>query len=359
MKAVLIADSRDPRLNPFTLTRPACLLPIGNRSVLARNCEALGPLVDEISILAGEDRDAIQAVVGDATAGPPLSTTGASDVAAALGEADDECIVLNAHDWLGPAEVEALAAGACIVVDGEADVGGLGDAVEGGRIVAARVDGARLASMGAPLAERLRACVDEGVSVSAAATWRPLVYPWHIIEANVAYLQSLEGQAIDGEVEDFVTIKGAVEIGAGALIKAGTTIEGPVIIGAGTTVGPSAYIRPDTVIGEGCFIGFGFEIFDSVVFEGTKGKHRTYVGHSVIGAGVNIGCGFTASDYRHDGAKHVTPINGEKVQTGRSKLGVFIGDNVCTGVHTATFPGRKIWPGKTTRPGEIVERDVT
>ncbi len=358
MKAVLLADSRDPRLNPFTLTRPACLLPIGNRSVLARNCEALAPCVDEILVLAGGDADPVRADMG-ATGGTPISIIPDADVAAISPAPGEDYVVMNAQDAIGPSETEALSAGTCLVIDDQADVGGLGAAGEKGRIVAARIGGERLAAIGGSLEDGLRNAVEEGCPVSPAASWQPLVYPWHIIEANVAYLQSLDGQTIDGEVDESVTIKGAVRIGVGALVKAGTTIEGPAIIGAGTTVGPTAYIRPDTVIGDGCYIGFGFEIFDSVVFDGTKGKHRSYVGHSVIGAGVNIGCGFTTSDYRHDGAKHVTPINGEKIQTGRSKLGAFIGDNVCTGVHTATFPGRKIWPGKTTRPGEIVERDVT
>jgi len=51
-------------------------------------------------------------------------------------------------------------------------------------------------------------------------------------------------------------------------------------------------------------------------------------------------------------------IKGELVDTGRRKLGAIIADNVHTGINTSIFPGRKIWPGLTTRPGESINRDV-
>jgi UDP-N-acetylglucosamine diphosphorylase / glucose-1-phosphate thymidylyltransferase / UDP-N-acetylgalactosamine diphosphorylase / glucosamine-1-phosphate N-acetyltransferase / galactosamine-1-phosphate N-acetyltransferase len=31
---------------------------------------------------------------------------------------------------------------------------------------------------------------------------------------------------------------------------------------------------------------------------------------------------------------------------------------VHTGIHTSIYPGRKIWPGKSTLPGAIVARDI-
>jgi bifunctional UDP-N-acetylglucosamine pyrophosphorylase/glucosamine-1-phosphate N-acetyltransferase len=50
---------------------------------------------------------------------------------------------------------------------------------------------------------------------------------------------------------------------------------------------------------------------------------------------------------------------GMLVDTGRRKFGTIVGDGVHTGIHTAIYPGRKLWPGAATRPGEIVRHDVT
>ena len=52
------------------------------------------------------------------------------------------------------------------------------------------------------------------------------------------------------------------------------------------------------------------------------------------------------------------PVNNQLIDTGRRKLGVIIGDNVHTGIHTKIYPGRKIWPNKSTLPGEIVKKDI-
>ncbi len=51
-------------------------------------------------------------------------------------------------------------------------------------------------------------------------------------------------------------------------------------------------------------------------------------------------------------------VNGKLVSTGRRKFGTIIGDSAKTGIHTSIYPGRKIWPNKTTLPGEAVRKDV-
>ncbi len=51
-------------------------------------------------------------------------------------------------------------------------------------------------------------------------------------------------------------------------------------------------------------------------------------------------------------------INGELVDTCRRKFGSIIGDNVHTGIHSAIYPGRKIWPDVAMRPGTVVQKDL-
>ena len=51
-------------------------------------------------------------------------------------------------------------------------------------------------------------------------------------------------------------------------------------------------------------------------------------------------------------------IRGEKIQTGRRKLGAFLGDSVKVGVNVTFMPGRKVWPGILIPPNSVVKRDV-
>lgn len=51
-------------------------------------------------------------------------------------------------------------------------------------------------------------------------------------------------------------------------------------------------------------------------------------------------------------------VKGEPKDTGRQKLGVIMGDNCKTGIHTSLYPGVKISAGCMTLPGEIIKRDL-
>ena len=42
----------------------------------------------------------------------------------------------------------------------------------------------------------------------------------------------------------------------------------------------------------------------------------------------------------------------------RRKFGAIIGKDVHTGIHTSIYPGRKIWAGMNTRPGDIIQQDL-
>lgn len=185
--------------------------------------------------------------------------------------------------------------------------------------------------------------------------WVPITYPWDLLKANKKILSGIK-KDVKGELERDVVIGGEVRIGKRSVIRSGTHIEGPVAIGNDCVIGPNAYIRPDTSIGDN--VRFRGEIVNSIIMDNTTAKHVCYVGHSVIGENVNIAAGTVTADYRHDGRTHVTVVRGEKIDTGLTKLGAFIGDNVHTGINTSIYPGRKIWPGLSTTPGEVVEKDM-
>ncbi|MFH1445585.1 MAG: bifunctional sugar-1-phosphate nucleotidylyltransferase/acetyltransferase, partial [Nanoarchaeota archaeon] len=187
--------------------------------------------------------------------------------------------------------------------------------------------------------------------------WIPVGYPWSLLDANAHILKSIEND-IQGEVEPNATIKGKVKIGKGTLVKNGAYIEGPVVIGENCTIGPNCFIRGSTSIGNNCRVGNGVEIKNSIIMNKSYVNHLSYIGDSIIGNNVNIGAGNVTANLRHDNKTVKTPIGDDVVDSGRRKLGAVIGDGVHTGINTTIYPGRKIWPNKTTFPGEIVREDV-
>ena len=149
-----------------------------------------------------------------------------------------------------------------------------------------------------------------------------------------------------------------ISVGSGTKILPGVVIEGEVIIGSNCKIGPNCYIRGSTSIGHQCHIGQAVEIKNSVIFNQTNVGHLSYIGDSILGEKVNLGAGTTTSNLRHDGKTHSSKVADKLVDTGRRKFGTVIGDNVHTGINTSIYPGRKIWPGLTTRPADIVIQDL-
>ena len=185
-----------------------------------------------------------------------------------------------------------------------------------------------------------------------------LRYPWDILVLNERLVAKLETPEIAGEVSPAAHVEGVIRVGAGSRILPGVFIEGNVVIGENCKIGPNCYIRGNTVIGDNCHIGQAVEIKNSVIGFKTAVGHLSYVGDSVLGDHVNFGAGTIIGNLRHDGKNHRSLVNGTLVDTGRRKFGAIVGDDVHTGIHTAIYPGRKLAPGTSTRPGDVVQLDL-
>ena len=68
-------------------------------------------------------------------------------------------------------------------------------------------------------------------------------------------------------------------------------------VGSNTKVGPFAYVRPNSHIGDCVKVGDFVEIKNSVIGNGTKISHLTYVGDSDCGERINFGCGTVTTNY--------------------------------------------------------------
>jgi len=188
--------------------------------------------------------------------------------------------------------------------------------------------------------------------------WMDIGKPWNIIDVNKWALDNLVFSQNLGNVEDNVKIKGKVIIEEDAEIKSGTYIEGPVYIGKGSEIGPNSYLRPYTILVEKNKIGASVEVKESVIMEGSKIPHLSYVGDSVIAEDVNFGAGTLIANLRFDEKEVKVNVKGKRISSGRRKLGAFIGGHVRTGINVTILPGVKIGAYARIYPGAVVNRDV-
>ncbi len=203
-----------------------------------------------------------------------------------------------------------------------------------------------------------RGDLPELASSSQAKSSFIIRHPWDFLRANETWIAALRDDLIEGQVHPSAVIEGVMHLGAGTRILPGVFIEGNVVIGSNCKIGPNCYIRGNTSIGDGCHIGQSVEIKNCLILSRTNVGHLSYVGDSVLGEKVNFGAGTTTSNLRHDGKNHRSHVDGILLDTGRRKFGAIVGDGVHTGINTSIYPGRKLWPGTTTRPGDIVQKDL-
>jgi len=188
-------------------------------------------------------------------------------------------------------------------------------------------------------------------------------YPWHLIELNSEAItrqsSNLKGVSDVGKnsvvlgpnsrliVEEGVEIEGPVffdtrdgpiHIGSKAKILPFSRIKGPSHIGKNSTI-LSAMIEETTI---GDFVRIGGEV-DRSIFSGYSNKaHEGFIGHSYVGEWVNIGAMTTNSDLKDTYGTVKMMIKGEKIDSGRIKVGCFIADNVKTSIGTYIYTGKKI-----------------
>ncbi|AQQ08881.1 Bifunctional protein GlmU [Sedimentisphaera cyanobacteriorum] len=343
MKVVCYAAMESTECCPHTVNRPAAMLKALDKTVIEHNLLACGE-AEEYIVFVGFEADKIIEKLGHEFNGVKVRFITASTKW-------QDCLTEISRSLVDTRQVLLFR---CDKIYSKKDMQMLADEKNakltsyGEEVNAYSFDPAEVCSI-ADFDKRLKPLEVQDYCLA-------LRYPWNYLEANVELVRRIKGRKIEGELEGNVVLKGDVHIAEGAVVKSGTYIEGPVFIDSGSVIGPFAYIRKDTVIGKGVQAG-RMEVYDSVLMDGFTSKHISYAAHSVLGENCNFGAGTITADYRHDGGNHTTVVQDEKLDTGRRKLGAFIGDNVKTGIGTLIYPGRKLWPGVVTLPGEVIKKD--
>ncbi len=130
-----------------------------------------------------------------------------------------------------------------------------------------------------------------------------VIYPGVILEkckigSNVTLYQG--SRIVDSQIGDASDVQNSVVLNA--------------VIGSHTTVGPYAYLRPGTKIGDKCRVGDFVEVKNSVIGNGTKVSHLTYIGDGDLGRNINVGCGVVFVNY--DGKRKYRSKVGDKAFIG-------------------------------------------
>lgn len=194
--------------------------------------------------------------------------------------------------------------------------------------------------------------------VPYTGSWTPIKYPWHVLDAARYFLDRADTQiSPDASISSHAVIEGKVIIEEGVRVLENATIRGPVYVGRNTVIGNNALVRNYSHIGSDCVVGFSTEIKESYVGDGSQ-FHMSYAGDSVIGGRCSFGAGTVTANWRFDTKNVHVKIGDSMIDTGRDKLGAFVGDNCRTGIQVGIMPGVRIGNNSVIYPHAYLTNDV-
>jgi len=406
VKAVILAAGEGVRMRPLTLTRSKHMIPVAGKPILGHILDALRQLgIRDILLVVGYKRELVTSHFGDGSDfGLNLQYAvqkKISGTADAVGYAEDfvgsEDFLMLYGDLLmtGGAISSVLEgyrrAGAPLMAVVPADeperygvvkvkdgmVKALVEKPPKGEAPTELINAGiyvfdskifRLIGRTSPslrkefeLTDSIRLLLENRERISAQPinpeNWQDIGRPWDLLEANERVLRGAKLE-VRGTVEDGAQLRGAVGLAEGARIRSGAYVEGPVLIDSGSDIGPNCYIRPFTSIGKGVRVGNACEIKNSIIMNETNIAHLSYVGDSIIGEDCNFGAGTITANLRLDEKTIKVLVKDDLVDSGRTKLGVIMGDRVKTAINVNFMPGVKVGPDSWIGPNITVIRDV-
>jgi UDP-N-acetylglucosamine diphosphorylase / glucose-1-phosphate thymidylyltransferase / UDP-N-acetylgalactosamine diphosphorylase / glucosamine-1-phosphate N-acetyltransferase / galactosamine-1-phosphate N-acetyltransferase len=183
-----------------------------------------------------------------------------------------------------------------------------------------------------------------GTALSQDGTWFRAAHAARPLPAQVAVTGPADGLIVaeDATIEPFVcadTRGGPVLIDKGALVHSFSRLEGPCYVGPDSWI-VGAKLRAGSSIGPSCRIGGEVE---ASIIQGFSNKyHEGFLGHSYLGAWVNLAAATQTSDLRNDYEMVRVNVNGQRIATGKSKIGAYIGDHAKTGLSALLNTGSTI-----------------
>jgi bifunctional UDP-N-acetylglucosamine pyrophosphorylase/glucosamine-1-phosphate N-acetyltransferase len=394
MKALILAAGEGKRMGPLTENRPKPMLPVAGKPFLEHTVNALKSAgIEDIAILTGYHGMSIKEYMGDGSKLgvriryliQPQRLGTAHAVSMARDYMDAPFICLNGDVIISENLIRSLVEK---FNETQNSLMTLIEVEDASRFGLVKLEGDRVKTIVEKSGQRSRGLINGGIylfnpsifdaidrtplsprgeyeithslqiimeedeitALIPEDPWVDIGSPWDLLNAHEIFMKKLDAD-LSGTVEDNVHIHGNVILKKGARIKSGTYIEGNVIIDEGAVVGPNSYIRGNTYIGKNSKVGAASEIKNSIIMDGSNIPHHNYVGDSIIGSGCNLGSGTKVANLRLDDGTVPVTLKGRRIDTGRRKLGVIIGDDVKTGINATMDPGTIIFSGSRIGPG--------
>ena len=185
-------------------------------------------------------------------------------------------------------------------------------------------------------------------------------YPWESLKGIEKFIIEL-GKTLPADEYD--NPKENVWIAKDAKVFDSAYIGAPCIIDHGAEIRHCAFIRGGAIIGKNSVFGNSCEIKNSIIFDDAQTPHYNYVGDSILGWHSHMGAGSITSNVKSDRTNIVVRSGGEKIETGRYKIGAMLGDYVEVGCNSVLNPGTiigrntNIYPLSRVR-GVIMENSI-
>lgn len=235
----------------------------------------------------------------------------------------------------------------------------------------------------ADLAASLNLWIEEGGEVGvvqAEGMHVDLDKPWHILEANRAYLayrmDGLRSHSLaeGASIHPQAIVEGYVELGPGSSIGPGAIVHGNAILGHNSTVGYGAilagncligdntrvlhtcYISGHSTVGNRCKVDHAAEI-SGVLMDGVYAVHYSELA-GVIGTSTDIGAATVCGTLRFDDDTTLHRVKGRRELPESGANSSYIGEFCRTGVNAILMPGVKVGPYSCVGPGVILYDDL-
>ena len=368
MKALILAAGKGERLQPLTDYKPKAMLPVCNKPLIDYQIEMLRKHgIDEVAVVIGHLEKALKEHLNVKFYRDASISGTASAVYAAKDFIDDEFILLYGDVFFDGSINELIKTPNSMAVVQVEDVSRYGEVIfrDGKLVNIKEKSGSGSGFVNAGIYHFDPTILDfiekteesnrgefeltdsimmlnrsEKVRVvSVNGYWNDIGYPWDYIDANMYMLNKIGFSA-----------------GENTEIWSNATIRKPVVIGSDCKIKNCVIER--SVVGDGCVIGEFSIVKRSIVMNKSKVPHLNYVADSVIAEGCNLGAGTKIANLRFDDANVKVTIKGKRIDSGRRKLGAFIGYNVKTGINVSIYPGVKIGSDSWIEAEVSVKKDV-
>lgn len=367
MKAVILAAGKGERLKPLTDYKPKALLPICNKPLLEYQVEMLKVYgIEEIAVVVGYLEHEIKKRFSNLKFFRDEKIKGtASALYSARNFIDDEFILLYGDLFYDGSIEEILKTKNSMGITLVNDVSRFGEVVfKEGKLLEIKEKssiGKGFVNAGiyhfdpsilefvektkeSPRGEfeltdsiKMMSSIKEVKVVPLNGYWNDIGYPWDFLDVNMYVLEKI-----------------GFAVGDGTKIWNNATIRKPAVIGKNCEI--KNCVIEKSVVGDNCVVGEFSVLKRSVLMSNSNVPHLNYVADSAIAEKCNLGAGTKIANLRFDEANVKVTVKGKRIDSGRKKLGAFIGYNVKTAINVSIYPGVKI--GSDSWIACDVKRDV-